>query len=264
LSAVSLIRRSWRPGRTLDADAHFPSEVVTGLRHARARRLHENASARALQGSLVSLAALIGSEVLDPAGKPAGKVRDVVVHWAGTSAHPAVKAIVIRSGESEVIVGARWIEIAPPASVRLSSTSAYARALERQPGDVALAHDVLDRQVVDSDGMQVVRPADVYLVNIEGGTELAGVEVGMGALLRRIGPRRLRHRFRPRRVIDWATIRSFSSARESAPGRGRRSELAGQTGTGLELAVSESELRHLRASEVEAALEAERARRGAS
>jgi hypothetical protein len=261
---MSLIRRSWRPGRTVDADTEFPSEVISNLRQARARRLRENASARELQRSLVSLAALIGSELLDPAGKPVGQVRDVIVHWGSTSEHPAVKAIVIRSGGGEAMVGARWFEITPPASARLRSTGAYARGVERHPGDVALAHDVLDRQLVDSDGMQIIRPADIYLVNIDDSTELAGVEVGIGALLRRIGPRRLRHRFRPRRVIDWATIRSFSSVRESTVGHGHRSELAGQAGTGLALAVSESELRRLRASEVEAAVQAAERSRGSS
>src|SRR5271165_2737645 len=184
---MSLIRRSWRPGRAAEADAGFPLDVVSSLRRARARRLRENASAQALQGSLVSLAALIGSEVLDSAEKPVGRLHDVVVHWTSTGAYPALKAIVIRTGHSEVSIGARWVEIAAPASVRLRSTAAYARASEREAADVALAHDVLDRQVVDTDGMQVVRPADVYLVNIDGRTELAGIEVGVGALLRRMG-----------------------------------------------------------------------------
>jgi hypothetical protein len=214
---------------------------------------------------LISLAALIGSEVLDSAGKPVGRLQDVIVHWTRASAYPELKAIVIRVGSSDVTVRARWVEISAPASVRLRSTAAYARAVEREAADVALAHDVLDRQVVDTDGMQIVRPADLYLVNIDGRTELAGIEVGVGALLRRMGPRRLRHRFRPKRVIDWSTVRAFSPVRESGAGRGRRSELAGETGVGLALAVTEGELRHLRASEVETALhEAQRSHRDSS
>jgi len=251
---MSLIRRSWRPGLG----------EKTGLHDIRARRTRERASARALQGSLISLAALAGSSVRDASGEPVGKLRDVVVHWTRATAYPPATAIVIRSGGHDVLVGMRWVDIEAPASVRLRSSAVYARTLERRPADVALAHDVLDRQVVDTNGMQLVRPADVYLVDMDGRIEVAGIEVGVGALLRRIGPRRLRARARPRRVIDWATIRAFAPARPDGVGRGRRDELAGHAGAGLELAVSAGELRRLRASEVEDALEAANRSHGGS
>jgi sporulation protein YlmC with PRC-barrel domain len=252
---MSLIHRSWRPGRGHGAEARLPSGVASALQEARTRRLRENAAARALHGSLISLAALIGGEVRDSDGRSAGRLRDVVVHWTSATTYPPVTAIVVRSGGEDVVIGARWVELAAPGSVRLRSTAAYARGLERHPGDVALAHDVLDRQVVDTDGTQLVRPADIYLVAREDLTELAGVEVGVGALIRRIGPRRLRSRFRPERVIDWATIRSFASARDDGSGRGTRAKLAGQTGSGLALTVSASELRRMRAAEVAAAVQ---------
>ena len=119
-------------------------------------------------------------------------------------------------------------------------------------------HDVLDRQVVDKDGTQLVRPADVYLAAIDGRVDLVGIEVGSRALLRRIGPRRLRERVRPERVIDWATIRSFSPVRaDGIRSHGHRSALAGRTGSVLELDVAAREMRELRASEVEAALQSD-------
>jgi sporulation protein YlmC with PRC-barrel domain len=47
-------------------------------------------------GSLVSIAALLGSEVRDPDGHSAGRLSDVVVHWTTQGAYPSVKAIVVR------------------------------------------------------------------------------------------------------------------------------------------------------------------------
>ncbi len=124
---------------------------------------------------------------------------------------------------------------------------------------MALAHDVLDRQVVGGDGVDMVRPADVYLVCVHGHVELVGIDVGVRALLRRLGPRRLRGRIRPRRVIDWASVRSFSPTRDDGvPRRRRRPELAGKTGAGLQLGVAAEELSELGASEVESALRASR------
>lgn len=209
----------------------------------------------ALEGSLISLAAVLGTEVKDSAGATIGQLRDVVVRWTRAGSYPAVTAIVVRAGKRDAVIGARWVELSGPSSVRLHSSAVYAHAIDRHPADVALAHDVLDRQVVDADGVQIVRPSDVYLATVDGRIDLVGIEVGIRALLRRLGPKRLRSRFRPDRVIDWATIRSFSPARaDGLRFPGRRSDLAGQAGSGLLLDGSTGEVRRLRASEIEAAL----------
>ncbi len=250
---MGIFRSAWLPGQGRSADG--ASRAMRKLRERRARSLLEGAAARTLGGSLISLAAVVGSDVEDQAGNPVGQLRDVVIRWTEGASHPSVTAIIVRIGKRDVQVGARWIEVSPPLSIRLRSRAAYVRGIQRHPADVRLAHDVLDRQVVDTDGMQVVRPADVYLTEIDGRIDVVGIEVGPRALLRRIGPRRLRARVRPALVIDWATLRSFSPAREDGGfARGRRAELAGQAGAGLALNVAAREMRELRATEVEQAL----------
>jgi len=86
--------------------------------------------------------------------------------------------------------------------------------------------------------------------------ELVGIEVGIGALARRLGPRRLRSRVRPARVIDWGSVSAFAPPRADGYAHaGRRSEIAGEAGTGLELDRGTGEVRRLRPSEARAALE---------
>ena len=250
-------RPTWLPGRERSAVKPTTSKRTAKLRRQRERRARESMSARALEGSLISLAALLGSEVKDPAGATIGQLRDIVVRWTKGGSYPPVTSIVVRSGKHDVLIGARWIDVFPPASIRLRSSKAYARAIERHPADVALAHDVLDRQIVDADGVQVVRPADLYLCTVEDRVELVGIEIGIGALLRRLGPRRLCSSFRPERVIDWATIRSFSLAQaDDIRSRGRRSDLAGRAGSGLVLDGAAGEVRRLHPTDIEAALRA--------
>lgn len=250
-------RPTWVPGHERGAVTAATARRLARLRRQRESRARETMSARALEGSLLSLAAVLGSDVKDPTGATVGQLRDIVVRWTKGGSYPRVTSIVVRSGKHDVLIGARWIEASSPASVRLRSSKAYARAIERHPGDVALAHDVLDRQIVDADGVQVVRPADLYLCAIEGRVDLVGIEIGVGALLRRVGPRRLRTRFRPARVIDWATIRAFSPAQaDDGRSRGRRSDLAGHAGSGLVLDGAAGEVRRLHASDIEAALKA--------
>jgi hypothetical protein len=255
-------RVTWTPGHERKPIGASRVRGLAKLRRHHEARAREAVAARALEGSLISLAALLGSDVTDPDGRRVGRVRDVVVHWTTRGAHPPVRAIILRTGKRDVTIGARWLEVASPNAVRLRSARAYARSIDRHPADVALAHDILDRQVVDADGVQIVRPADLYLAAVEDRVELVGIEVGIRALVRRIGPKRRRTRVRPQRVIDWRAISAFAPPRADGDGHhGRRSDLAGEAGAGLELGRSAPEVKRLRPSEVQAALEASRARR---
>jgi sporulation protein YlmC with PRC-barrel domain len=250
-------RITWLPGRG-SADAPGPrSNAVMQLRARREQAAHDRVAARALGGSLISLAAVLGSNVEDPEGRTVGRLEDVVVSWTNSDTYPTVSSIVVRTGHRDVAIGAHWVTIAPPNTVQLQSSAVYARVAERRPADVALAHDVLDRQVVDAEGVQIVRPSDVYLAPMQGRIDLIGIEIGPGALIRRLGPKRLRGHVRPQRVLDWATIRGFSPARtDEVRPRSRRTDLAGSAGAGLVLDASAGDIRRLHPSELKDALEA--------
>jgi sporulation protein YlmC with PRC-barrel domain len=252
---------TWTPGRDRIGSSASRSRRLAEIRERRQRQTRDRLAARELEGSLLSLAALLGSDVKDADGNTIGRLRDVVVRWTAGAPYPRMTAIVVRAGKRDVLIGARWIEMRPPATVRLRSSKAYARAVERHPDDVDLAQDVLDHQVVDSSGTQVVRPADVYLAETDDGIEVLGIEVGLGALLRRIGPSFLRSRIRPQHVIDWQDMASFAPARaDGSRPRGRRSDMAGRAGTGLELGGPAGDVKRLSPSEVRTALRAYKTR----
>jgi hypothetical protein len=246
---------TWTPGHDRRAvpDAHF--KQLERFRARAERHARERMSARQLEGSLVSLAALLGSPVRDPDGHSIGELRDVLVTWKAGTAYPPMTGIVVRAGSHDVMIGARWLEVTGPASIRLRSAKAYARAVKRKPGDVALSHDVLDHQIVDAVGTQIVRPSDVYLATARGRVELVGIEVGPGALLRRLGPKRFRGRIRAERVIDWGSIHGFAprpGEDERAPRS--RTAVAGRPGAAIALDGTAADLKPLRATEAQAAL----------
>jgi sporulation protein YlmC with PRC-barrel domain len=252
---------TWAPGRERVALPASQARRLAEIRERREEHTRDRLAARQLEGSLLSLAALLGTDVKDADGKVIGKLRDVVVRWTEGAPYPRMTAIAVRVGKRDVLIGSRWIEVRPPASVRLRSSKAYARAAERHPTDVELAHDVLDHQVVDSAGTQIVRPADVYLAEIDDGVEAVGIEVGVRALLRRIGPSFLRSRIRPQQVIDWRDIASFAPARaDGTKARGRRSDMAGRPGAGLALEDAAPNVTRFRPSQVRDALRAYKVR----
>jgi hypothetical protein len=77
---------TWTPGhdRPAESDKHF--RQLSRLRARGEQHARERMAARQLAGSLISLAALLGSPVRDPDGHSVGELRDVFVNWtAGTS-----------------------------------------------------------------------------------------------------------------------------------------------------------------------------------
>ena len=75
----------------------------------------------------------------------------------------------------------------------------------------------MDHQLVDVDGVQVIRAADLFLASVAGRIRLVGVDVSMASLLRRLGPARFRTRPTPERVIDWSAIQPFGDPVAQVP-----------------------------------------------
>jgi magnesium transporter len=165
----------------------------------------------ALNGSLadrvISLAHILGRPVRNAAGTRIGRVSDIVVRWGAGDEHPPVTRVFVK------VRGA--LAVVQQADVTLSQTEIRLRSdarMEWQPvwgdNDVALARDVLDRQLVDTSGVAVVRAVDAYLLNGPQGWELAGIDVGVLSFGRRVVARR-RSCPPPDRVIDWTQLQAF-------------------------------------------------------
>jgi Mg/Co/Ni transporter MgtE len=91
------------------------------------------------------------------------------------------------------------------------------REFQRREGEVLLHRDILDHQLVDTDEVQVIRAADLYLAQVGDKVRLVGVDVSLQTLLRRLGPKRFRWHPTPDRVIDWAAIESFGADSPEEP-----------------------------------------------
>jgi sporulation protein YlmC with PRC-barrel domain len=209
---------------------------------------------RTIADQVISLAHLLGRPVRDDAGARVGRVSDIVVRWDAGVAHPAVVGVVVRVGGSDAFVECADVTL-HQTEARLQSAQQTVSRRVRQPGDVGLARDVLDRQLVDVAGVQVIRAADVYMVNGPNGWELAGVEVGLRSFIRRL---LLKARVcpPPDRAIDWADLQAFvprftDTALPGAPGP---AAAAGDIGGGVQFARPAAELTKLRAADVAAIL----------
>jgi CBS domain-containing protein len=187
--------------------------------------------------ALISLAGLVGQPVRNQAGDEVGRVADVVARWDG-GPYPPATGLVVKVGRRPAFLPIAQVATMKAEEVRLRSARLDLRDFQRRPGEVVLGRDVLDRQLVDVDGVRVVRASDLYLARVGLAWRLVGVDVSLQSLLRRLGPARLRHRATPDRVLDWSAVQPFGAQ----PGE-------------LRLSRSSQALKRLRPSEVADLLE---------
>jgi len=160
----------------------------------------------------------IGRPVADADGKRIGKLKDLLAARHGEVYHPQLVAIEVkrRSGSMYIPISdvAALISLAIPLKKKLSEIVPYIP----QPDDLYLVRDVLDKQIIDTNGMRVVRVNDLELTRVNGGVYVANVDISGAGLIRRLGLGSLAERIgdRPRTselpsIISWDNIELLSS-----------------------------------------------------
>ncbi|MCX6028341.1 MAG: CBS domain-containing protein [Chloroflexi bacterium] len=133
------------------------------------------------------LSELTGKVVADVNGERVGRLEDVVAKTHTGLQHPQVIAILVRRGGADLLVPIADVAVliapAVPLNKRLQDVVPY------RPGehDLYLVRDVLDKQIIDTDGMRVVRVNDLEVVRVNGHFYVANVDIGGLGLMRRLG-----------------------------------------------------------------------------
>jgi magnesium transporter len=160
----------------------------------------------------------IGRPVVDADGQRVGKLRDLIATRPGDIHHPQLVAIEVKQASGSVFIPihevAALVSLAIPLKKRLSETPQY----KTQPDDLHLVRDVLDKQIIDTDGMRVVRVNDLQLTRVNGNVYVANVDISGAGLIRRLGLGSLADRLNSRSrsselpsIISWDNIELLSS-----------------------------------------------------
>src|SRR6266850_8550021 len=153
---------------------------------------------------MLYLSQVLGRPILDLDGERVATLRDVIVRL-GEEDHPPVAGFVARYRRRDFFLP-RWriVHFADD-GVRMNSDILDLRPFTRRDGEVMLARDVLDKQLVDVDGKRVVRVNDVQIIEAANEWHVTGADVSLLGLWRRLAPSFLRSA-RPVEVIDWADV----------------------------------------------------------
>jgi CBS domain-containing protein len=166
-------------------------------------------SKKSIRDSLVSLAGLIGCPVSDDQGHHLGKLVDVVVQH-GHDAYPPVSGLIVKVGARKSFIEGARISKLMPYAIELSSATINLTDYQRREGESLLDGDVLDHQIVDVNGLRVVRSSDLYLAPLDKEIRVVGVDISFKTFIRRILPGTFGRRVTPIHVVDWASVASLA------------------------------------------------------
>ena len=159
------------------------------------------------------LSELLGKAVVDIDGSGIGRLKDLVATLRCSVAHPQVVALVVRRRRGDLFVpfGDVAVLVAPAVALktRIDSIVPYEPASD----DFFLARDILDKQIIDTNGFRVVRVNDLDLARVNGHAYIANVDIGGLGLLRRLGFGALAQRLAARSgrrkhtgIISWDSV----------------------------------------------------------
>jgi CBS domain-containing protein len=164
---------------------------------------------------MIFLSELLRATVVDVRQHTVGTVRDLVARMG--EPYPRVTALVVSHRGHEALI-VPWNAVRQYTEREVSLREPEAELGKHEPGEdeLYLSRDVLDKQLIDTDGRRVVRVNDLQLTNVGGKLLVVGVDIGGRGLLRRLGVEelgkrvaRMLHRDWAQKFIAWDTVETL-------------------------------------------------------
>jgi magnesium transporter len=147
---------------------------------------------------MIYLTRMLGKPVIDAAGDEIGTISDIAI--ATGEVFPRVTALAFKGPDKTpfMLSWRKYVERFDVERIVLNEPRAELRFSYLQPDEVLLHRDLLNKQIVDTQGMKVVRVNDLKLSESRNQLRLLGAEVGARGLLRGISPAL-------ERAVDWVS-----------------------------------------------------------
>jgi len=140
---------------------------------------------------------LTGKPVTDIDGIQIGVLKDLIARTHKEFNHPVVDAIVVQSKNEQSIIPFSEVLVLLATAISLKQNKGGFSKYISQDDDIFLIEDVLDKQIIDTDGARVVRVNDIELIRVNGNMIVSNVDVGTSGIMRRLGMAKLARKIFP-------------------------------------------------------------------
>jgi magnesium transporter len=130
---------------------------------------------------------LLGRQVTEVNGQRIGRLVDLVASTRTEIRHPQIVALVVKRRGTTLVVPFSDVAVLIAPAIPLTRSVGDIVPYSPGEGDLRLAQDVLDKQIIDTTGVRVVRVNDLELARVNGHFYVANVDIGGLGLLRRLG-----------------------------------------------------------------------------
>ncbi len=137
---------------------------------------------------MLYLSQMMGKPVVDASGEKIGTIADLAISTG--EVFPRITSLAFQGpGKVPFMISWRkYVDQFDESGITLAVNAIDIRFSYLQPDEVLLARDLLNRQIVDTQGMKVVRVNDLKLSQSGTQLRLLGAEVGMRGILRGLHP----------------------------------------------------------------------------
>ncbi len=216
---------------------------------------------------MIFFSTLLRQSVFDTEGRRLGALHDICVSLRET--FPVVTALVVRNTLSNTTITIPWTQVnsLEEPQIHLTVKQSQLQTYIPQPDELLLRRDILDKQIVDTQGFRVVKVNDLQLAQIKKTVRLVGVDISLSGLLRRLGilkPIEVLSHVLPihldERTITWNYVEPIQVIKAGATGQLALAGPAASVSSGgivsqVQLNVSHNKLADLRPADIADILE---------
>ena len=133
------------------------------------------------------LSQILRKKIIDPLGRPQGRVADLVVTIADL--YPPVTGVLFWPVGGKTLSRFPWRRITEVGDRLVVQPLAPDDQVEATvgEGELLLKDSLLDKQIVDTHGAKILRVNDLHLLKVNRSLRLVHVDVGLRGLMRRLG-----------------------------------------------------------------------------
>lgn len=211
---------------------------------------------------MIFLSMLLRHSVYDVDNRRVGSLRDVYVESKET--FPVVTALVVNGPMSTGKIVIPWSQVHSIEDEQIHLTVPQDQIASYTPrkDELLLKQNLLDTQIVDTQGVRVVKINDLKLAQIKRTARLVGADISFGGLLRRLsGPRAMETLNRilpnrlPERTVTWNYVEPIQFVSVAEPALAGAGASVGTMVSQVQLNVSHTKLAELRPADIADILE---------